>query len=83
MLRRDGLIVETILDNIGSVDVDKRDLDRVVLNVMESLIESGLATQVVKASLKDPQFFTFSASLLDTLYGQGHLKLLALMAAIS
>ncbi|RKP29678.1 hypothetical protein METBISCDRAFT_24019 [Metschnikowia bicuspidata] len=63
--------------------VDKRDLDRVVLNVMESLIESGLATQVVKASLKDPQFFTFSASLLDTLYGQGHLKLLALMAAIS
>lgn len=51
MLRRDGLIVEIILNNIGSVDVDKRDLDRVVLNVMESLIKSGLATQVVKASL--------------------------------
>lgn len=81
LLRRDGLIEETIFDN--SENLNKRDIDDVIINVLESLAQSGLATQVVEAALTDPQFFRFGALLMGVLYAKGLLKLQSLLSAVS
>lgn len=83
LLRKDGLIEETIYDDLDDLELEKRDIDGIILNVMNSLAESGLATQVVEAALTDPQFFTFGALLLGALYANGLLKLQSLISAIS
>lgn len=81
LLRRDGLIEPTVFDNVN--DLEKRDIDEVIINVLESLAQSGLGTQVVEAALTDPQFYTFGALLIGVLYADGLLKLPALLGAVS
>lgn len=81
LLRRDGLIEETEFDNLEMLD--KRAVDDVINNVLDSLAKSGLATQVVEAALVDPKFYRFSALLIGVLYAQGLLKLQPLVQAVS
>lgn len=81
LLRRDGLIEETEFDNLDMLD--KRAVDDVINNVLDSLAKSGLATQVVEAALVDPKFYRFSALLIGVLYAQGLLKLQPLVQAVS
>lgn len=81
LLRRDGLIESTPFDDLN--ELEKRDVDDVILNVLESLAQSGLGTQVVEAALTDPQFYTFGALLIGVLYADGLLKLPALLSAVS
>lgn len=81
LLRKDGLIEPTIFDDMS--DFEKRDVEDVIINVLDSLAQSGLASQVVEAALTDPQFYTFGALLIGVLYADGLLKLPALISAVS
>lgn len=83
LLRKDGLIEENMYEELDDSELEKRDIDGIVLNVMNSLAESGLATQVVETALTDPQFFTFGALLIGALYANGLLKLQSLISAVS
>lgn len=62
--------------------VDKRDLSDVVVNVLESLSDSGLATSVVKAVLNDPNFLSFGVALVKAVVQSGALPLSEIIDAI-
>lgn len=64
------------------VPVDKRDLSDVVVNVLESLADSGLATSVVKTVLNDPDFLSFGAELVKAIILSGALPLSEIVDAI-
>lgn len=83
MLKRDGLIQPTIFDDIDDEELAKRDYTSVVVNLLESLGSSGLATQVVEAVLTDSTYLSFGAELIKELYSQGLLSLSSLVSAIS
>lgn len=83
LLRRDGLIEPTVFD---TYDHEKRDLvlDDIIVNLLDSLGKSGLASQVVETILTDPDFLTFGAQLLITLYKDGLLNIPGIiLAAVS
>lgn len=62
--------------------VDKRDLSDVVVNILGSLADSGLATSVVKAVLNDPNFLSFGAALVKAVVQSGALPLSEIINAI-
>ena len=81
LLRRDGLMAPSDLDHTDTLEA--RDLDDVVLNLLESLAASGLGSQVVETVLTDTQFLAFGAKLIQTLYADGLLKLDTLVSAVT
>lgn len=80
LLRRDGLMAPS---DLGHDTLEARDLDDVVLNLLESLAASGLGSQVVETVLTDTQFLAFGAKLIQTLYADGLLKLDTLVSAVT
>lgn len=83
MLRRDGLISLTGLYDMDVESLDARDIDGIVVNLLESLASSGLGTQVVEAVLTDAQFLSFGAKLIQTLYSDGLISLSSLVSAVT
>ncbi|KAF7999455.1 hypothetical protein HF325_006131 [Metschnikowia pulcherrima] len=81
LLRRDGLMAPSDLGHTDTLEA--RDLDDVVLNLLESLAASGLGSQVVETVLTDTQFLAFGAKLIQTLYADGLLKLDTLVSAVT
>lgn len=61
--------------------VEKR-VNSVVLNLLESLKESGLAPQVVDALVTDPAFLKYGASLISQLFNQGLINLSDVVNAV-
>lgn len=83
MLRRDGLMQPSIFEQISPADVEKRDVEAVVINLLESLAASGLATQVIETVLTDSSFLSFGAELVKELNSQGLISITKLVSAIS
>lgn len=81
MLRRDGLIRPSIFDQTSPAE--KRDVDDIVVNLLESLASSGLATQVVETVLTDTSFISFGAQLVKELNSQGLISITKLVSAVS
>ncbi|SGZ49290.1 CIC11C00000003066 [Sungouiella intermedia] len=77
MLRRDGLMPPDLLEQAG----EKRDVDDIIVNLLESLASSGLATQVVETILTDPAFISFGAQVVKQLNSEGLINLSALLSA--
>lgn len=72
LLRRDGLMQPSIFERSeknqsGLHEEDKRDLESIITNVLESLGNSGLASQVVIALLTDSDFYVLGAELIAAL----------------
>lgn len=83
LLKREGLIKPTEFDNFNADDLAKRDVTDIVVNLLESLALSGLATQVVETVLTDTTFLSFGAELIKELYTQGLLSLSSLVSAVT
>lgn len=83
MLRRDGLMTPGMLEQTSDVDAEKRDVDEIVVNLLESLASSGLASQVVETVLTDTSFLSFGAELIKELNSQGLIKISTLVSAVS
>lgn len=79
MLRRDSFL--TPLPTNEAFEKEKRDLDDVIVNVLESLANSGLASQVVETILTDSDFLVFGAQLLAALYATGELNISGIISA--
>lgn len=80
LLRRDGLVPAA--STATDFEAEKRDLDDVIVNVLESLASSGLATQVVEVILTDPDFIDFAVQLVSTLYANGEINIPGIVSAI-
>lgn len=87
LLRRDGLVdgdeLLGLLDAVKRGDLEARDVDDIVVNVLESLADSGLALQVVETVLTDGDFVTFAAALVKKLYEDGLILVSALVSAVT
>lgn len=83
MLRRDGLMTPGMLEQTSDVGAEKRDVDEIVVNLLESLASSGLASQVVETVLTDTSFLSFGAELIKELNSQGLIKISTLVSAVS
>lgn len=79
MLRRDGLMPPSILEPVVA---EKRAVDDIVVNLLESLASSGLASQVVETVLTDPEFISFGAQLVKELNSQGLINISSLIRAV-
>lgn len=86
MLRRDGLMPPSVLDPVDAekraLDADKRDIDEIVVNMLESLASSGLASQVVETILTDLDFISFGAQVVKELNSQGLISISKLISAV-
>lgn len=81
LLKKDGLIEPSVFDNFE--ELEKRDIDDVIVNVLESLGQSGLATQVVTTILTDPDFISFGAELVKQLYLDGLIHISLIVSAVA
>lgn len=66
----------------AAADFDKRDLDDVVVNLLDSLGESGLASSVVKSIVTDPSYVPFAVELVKEVMASGALSLSQLISAV-
>lgn len=80
LLRRDGLMQPGMLEGL---DAEKRDVDDIIVNLLESLAESGLATQVVETILTDSSFLLFGAELIKELNSEGLINISSLISAVT
>lgn len=80
LLRRDGLMQAGMLEGL---DAEKRDVDDIIVNLLESLAESGLATQVVETVLTDLSFLLFGAELIKELNSEGLINISSLISAVT
>lgn len=63
-------------------ELAERDLQDVVVNLLESLANSGLASQVVKALLTDPEFYPFAVILIGGVLSTNALPLSEIIDAL-
>lgn len=63
-------------------EFDKRDLDDVLANLLDSLGESGLASSVVKSIITDPSYVPFAVDLVKQILASGALSLSQLISAL-
>lgn len=63
-------------------DFDKRGLDDVVVNLLNSLGQSGLATSVVKSIITDSSYIPFAVELMKEILASGALSLSQLVTAL-
>lgn len=68
---------------VGAPVKKRYNADGVVNNLLESLASSGLASQVVRALIVDPQFLSYGASLIKTLYEDDLINYSGLLSAIA
>lgn len=81
LLRRDGMLRPSMLEGF-EFNEEKRDLDDVVNNLLDSLGKSGLASQVVQAVLSDKQFLQFGVDLIKELMNQNLIHVSSLIGAV-
>lgn len=79
MLRRDGLMPAPMVMETS----EKRDVNDVVVELLESLASSGLALQVVETVLTDPEFISFGAQLVLQLNQDGLIDISAILSAVA
>lgn len=60
----------------------ERDVQDIVVNLMQSLASSGLATQVVKSLLVDPEFYPFAVELISGIIAANALPLSEIVDAL-
>lgn len=79
LFRREGLLRPRMLENYGE---DKRAVEDIILNVLESLADSGLASQVVETVLTDSLFLKFGVELITELVAADAIKVSSLLSAV-
>lgn len=65
-----------------AAEFDKRDLNDVVVNLLDSLGESGLASSVVKSIATDPSYLPFAIDLVKEVMASGALSVSQLISAV-
>lgn len=65
-----------------AAEFDKRDFNDVVVNLLDSLGESGLASSVVKSIATDPSYLPFAIDLVKEVMASGALSVSQLISAV-
>lgn len=76
------LVAKRKLDLIEDLDIEKRDSEEVLVNLLESLGNSGLASSVVKSILTDSSYIPFAIDLVGAVLASGSLNISKLISAV-
>lgn len=83
MYERDGLLKHYPTAEAVSADAEKRDLHDIIINVLQSVANSGLGTSVVEAALTDPNLIDFGVQLIQALVQNNLINLGSIISAVA